>query len=260
MSALRRFHRCWTTVPLVAAVIAAVALSEVPAADSAGAKVPPASQYAPAADLLAQVDYYLEKLQSDLADENRYSTEYQDRVAKDANTLAVLALVLGMHDEPNRLKQAAPRLIAASQALAEAAGSHSAARQALAEVQQALHSTSEESLEWEPVGDLAQLMKQVPIVNNNLRRSVTSRRFGREIDKVTGFAATLAAIAQATRNDTDYCSSDDDERQWAAISDAMRDAAGEVLAAARNNDQSTANKALEKIVHTCDACHAEFRG
>jgi len=228
-------------------------------ADAPAADAKP-SAYAPAKDLLDQVEYFVAQIEEDLADADDYTEYKQDRVAKDASTLAVLGLVLGMHDQDNPLKNSAPSLIAAAEDLAASSADHGQAKAALEKVKKTLEPAAEGSaLKWKSVGDLPQLMKQVPIVNNNLRRGVTGRRFDRTVDRNAGYAATLAAIAQATANDTIYCSDKEDEAEWMKISTALRDAAAEVNVAVRRGDQEAATEALGRVVVTCDACHHRFR-
>ncbi len=143
---------------------------------------------------------------------------------------------------------------------AATAGDFQQATAALAEVKQAIAGAKgAEKLEWKPVADLSQLMKQVPIVNNNLRRTVTGKRFKQSLDASAGQAATLAALAQASSFDTSYCDSKDAEAKWARLCGEMRDDAAEVQAAIRKGDQAAATAGLEKLAKTCDSCHHAFR-
>lgn len=217
------------------------------------------STFAPAKYLNDQVDYFLKRIGQDLADQTTYGEDQQGRVAKDASTLAALSLALGKHDEQHPRKQAAPQMVEAAVALADSADDFEAAAEALQQLRKALDSKSEQTLEWEPVANLTLLMQQVPIINNSLRRGVTGRRFKRQTERTAGFAATLAAIAQASLPDTDYCEDEEAQQKWQAICRDMRDASGEVLQAVRNKDQAAAKRGLDRIVMTCDACHHEFR-
>ena len=221
---------------------------------------PAVSQYAPLADLQAQAKFFMDRIETDLADEAAYGEDQQGRVGKDASTLAAIGLLLGQHDKDHPGKASARLLIESSASLAEEATDYAAAKEAFAQVKQAIESKVQaEPVEWEPVGNLLYLMQQVPIVNNALRRSVTGRRFKREIDKSAGYAATLAAISQASMYDTDYCSDEEDEKKWRKICADMRDAAADVNRAVRAGDQETAKIGLAKLAETCDACHDDFR-
>ena len=85
--------------------------------------------------------------------------------------MAVLALVLGLHDQDNKYKAAAPALLKASQKLAATKDFASAAA-AVAAVKAATTDTSGSlaELKWEKVASMPELMKQVPLVNTKLKR------------------------------------------------------------------------------------------
>jgi hypothetical protein len=223
-------------------------------------QAPPPSAYAPAKDLQQQVDFFMGRIDATLSDPAQYGEMQQDQVDKDANTLAVLALVLAMHDQQSPLKIAAPGLLSSAQALADSATDYAKAKAALADMKQALSAkTPSAPLQWQPVGDIRQLMLQVPVITNNLKLGVTSRRFERNTDQNAGFAATIAAIAQTTMLDTSYCADESDAEKWAAISAALRDTAAEVNRAVRGADQASATAALDRMNESCDQCHHQFR-
>ena len=90
------------TAPLGVA-LAAEAPTEVPPPPEA----PPVSKFAPAEDLVAQVDYYVKRLGKSVVTEEDYK-DFAERIAKDSNTLIVIALSLGLHDKDNSYKKAAP--------------------------------------------------------------------------------------------------------------------------------------------------------
>lgn len=226
-------------------------------ADESGAPKP--SQYAPIQDIVAQIESYLQQIDADLAAEADYGDDQKSRITKDANTLIVLAQILATHDEAHDRKKSAAPLFSASQALATSTEKFSDAKSALEKVNAAWKSDAGGELKPEPAANLQQLMKQVPIVNNKLRSGVTGRRFDRTIDQNAGLATTLAAIAQASSRDTDYCTGKDEEARWAKICAEMRDAAASINAAVRKKDQKGATAGLERLVKTCDDCHHDFR-
>ena len=223
--------------------------------------VAPPSSFAPAADLEQQVTYFVERIEKQLADESDFGEDQQANVERDANTLAVVAVVLANHDEPVAMKTSWSALLSTAQTLAAAAGDFSAASAALANLQKVLATDeTSESVEWQSSGaDIAVLMKQVPIVNNNLRRGVTGRRFKRSAERSAGLAATLAALAHVSAFDDAYCAGDEDEKLWRQLCDEMRDSAGQVNQAVHDLDQKTAEKSLDQIVESCDRCHEQFR-
>lgn len=260
-----RSRSIWLVVLLVAVIVPLNPLWSKP--DPSDAKP---SVYAPVADLAAQLDKFMKSLDSDLADPDKYGDDQQGRVGKDANTVAALALILGKHDKKNKYQATAPAVITAARQLGDNADDYKTARAELDSLKKALAAADAaaadaaaapdaDTLTWEPVADIVQLMKQVPVVNNSLRRGVTGRRFKRSLDKNAGYAATLAAIAQASMHDTDYCEDEDAERDWIRICAEMRDAAAAVNRAVRKGDQDTAKQGLARLVETCDACHEQFR-
>ena len=223
--------------------------------------VEPPSSFAPAADLEKQVTYFVERLGKQLTDEADYGEGRQANVERDASTLAVILVVLANHDEPVAMKASLSALLQAVQKLAASSGSFSEASAELENVKELLAVEGVSNLvEWLASGtDLAVLMKQVPIVNNSLRRGVTGRRFKRSAERSAGLAATLAALAHVSAFDTAYCASEEDEKLWYQICDDMRDSAGRVNQAVRNLDQKAAKKALGQVVESCDRCHEQFR-
>lgn len=241
------------TATLMVASIFGVSLAQAP--DEAKPSV-----YAPQEDLIRQVNSYLESLKAATADASEYNEDKKAEVNRDANTLAAIALVLGMHDQDNPLKPAAAKLIAAATHLAAEHDDAQKAADAIAKLKAIIDKPEKgDALSWKPAGDMVALMKQVPIVNNNLRRSVTSRRFAQSTDKNAALAATLAAIAQASMLDTDHIADEADRPLWVKTCAEMRDGSAEVLQAVRKGDQAAATKALDKIVKSCDDCHHKFR-
>src|SRR5688572_15474824 len=80
---------------------------------------PKPSQYAPIQDVVAQIDSYLQQIGMDLSAEADVGDDQKSRIAKDANTLVVLAQILANHDQDHERKKSAASLFAASQSLAE---------------------------------------------------------------------------------------------------------------------------------------------
>jgi hypothetical protein len=220
------------------------------------------STFAPAKDTEAQLQDFLERIEKDLEDKALYGESEQKRVALNASTVAVLALTLGMHDKDTRFKSSASKLIELASELAENAETFDEATNLNARLAAVVKSLPKgEKVSWdEPVADLAMLMQQVPIVNDQLRRGVTDkRRFARNVAGTAGKAVTLAAIAQASMVDTTYCGDEADEKEWQKICAEMRDACADVYKALLNKDQEKAKEGNARIVKTCDACHDKFR-
>ncbi len=257
-TAPRRMHvMCLpVTVLAVAAIVTAVCGAEDPKVEGIDRKP---STYAPARDLEAQVAEFMDRIEKSLAAEGEYGEDQQDHVVKDANTLAVIALVLSNHDGQVNLQAPGAKVIQASLNLAEAAKEYAAAKAAFAELQNALKSVAgREPLKWESVGDIAELMLQVPNLNSTLRRGVIGRRFESSRDKTAGLTATLAAIAQVSIYDDTYCSDEEEQTQWAQLFVRMRDAAANCNGAIRAGDQEKARHWLTEMTRACDDCHEKF--
>jgi hypothetical protein len=218
------------------------------------------STYAPAGDLESQVQYFLDRVEDDLKDPSQYDESRMKRVVKDANTLAVLALVLGKHDESNQFKSSAPTLLERSLQLADSAPDHGAAKQAYERLLRIPGSPgSSTELAWRSVGNIADLMNQVPNLNTSLRGTVRSEtRFKKNPEKAAGLAATLAAIAQVSMFDSTYCADIADQADWVELCGLMRDAAYEVNRAVHRGDQEAAIEGLKPLARTCDDCHDQF--
>lgn len=249
----------WQMFGVTSRQMGLILLAAIPLLAADKSPAPKPSSFASAQEIAAQIEVFVKQIEADLAGQAEYGDEQKARVAKDANTIIVLAQVLGNHDEQHAWRKAAPAIIAASQKLAGGIDQFASAKAALDSLKESLQSTSEGDVKWEPVAELSQLMKQVPIVNNKLRGGVTGKRFDRMIDQNAGLAVTLAAIAHASQFDTAYCSGKEEESKWVKICADMRDAAAEVRTRVRMKDQAGAKAGLDKLVKTCDECHHAFR-
>ncbi len=217
------------------------------------------SSYAPAKDLEYQVSIFLNRIKEDLEDEAQYDT-HAKRVVKDANTIAVVALVLGKHDDENSLKQPAAEVIKAATQLANKAERLEEAKAAYEELVAALQAPGGGGeLPWKSVGNIQEIMLQVPLLNTSLRGAVRSKGFSSTADKAAALAATLAAIAHVSMFDETYCGDDADREEWVELCALMRDAAKDVLDAVRRGEQDAATEALKPLVRTCDDCHEQFK-
>ncbi len=218
-------------------------------------KAPPVSQFAPAEDIIAKLDYYVERVLDDVADPEEYA-DSQAKVKKDADTIAALALALGLHDQDNKYKAAAPAIIAAANKIA-AATEFAAAKAAGDELSAALTSKGDpSSLKWQKVASLKELMEQVPLINSSLKRGL--RRFEREAEDIGVDAAALAVLAQASMANYDETDNPNAADQWFAFCAAMRDAAAKINKAAHEGNEDAVNAAVEEMTKACDDCHAVF--
>lgn len=233
--------------------------STAPEPEPAGPPAAPnVSTFAPAKDLVSQVAYYLERLDEAVASEQDYNDSLE-KISKDANTLIVVALALGLHDEANQHKAAAPTLMKSAQDLA--ATKDFASAKAAVETVKATAASQEPApveLKWEKVADLPELMKQVPLINTRLKRLVKGSRFKSKAEETTGSSAVIAAIAQGTIADTGATNGPEQIQQWYGFSTQMRDAAAAVNVGIHALDEEATAAAMQDLAQSCDDCHAVF--
>jgi hypothetical protein len=224
-------------------------------------EVPKISLFAPAKDLLQQVDFFVARIEESLADPADFDGAKQSRTRKDANTLAALALVLAVHDEDHPSKAGMPALLKAAQSLADAGDDAQKAAAGLEAIRQARSARppASEPVKWEKSASTASLMKQVPLVHSGLKRGVEPNRLARQAAQSAGQAASIAAIAQAAMLDDEYAKSPDDARRWIEMCAEMRDAAGEVNSAVHAQDQARVSTGMKRLAQSCESCHARFR-
>ena len=121
-----------TVAGILALTLATAALGDANAPTS-----PKVSSFAPADDLLQQVDFFIGRVDESLADPAAFDAAKQSRTFKDGNTLAVLALALSLSDEDFPQKRSMPALLKAAHELAAADKSAERARTALQAVKAA---------------------------------------------------------------------------------------------------------------------------
>ncbi len=247
----------WITVTIVMLVVVGVS------ADDGDSKPPAPSSYADAEKLIAYFQQTVRRMGADLSDPDEYGDEQQERVSMRAHTLAAVALVLRCHDQKHPWKGLAGELLEVASELASASDDFEEARTLHAKLADLAKSKGKEKSEvdesWEPVADLAELMKAVPIINNQMRRGIQSRRFARSADRTAMYAAALAAVAQASSLDDSYCGDEEDFAKWKRLCAEMRDGAAAAAKAVAEKNQDEAKRQAERIVKTCDACHDSFR-
>jgi cytochrome c556 len=243
----------------VAALVAVVGGTAVVRSQSP--QSPQISTFAPHADLLHQVDFFVGRVDESLADPEAFDLAKQARTLKDANTLAVLALLLSQHDADFPEKSSMPSLLKAAQSLATVGADAAKAQSALAEIKAARagKSPTDQTVKWQRVASLPSLMKQVPLIHAGLKRGATPSRLKKTTEQSAGQAATLAAIAQASMFDDEYAKSPEDLAAWQKFCAEMRDAAGEVNSAVHAGDQSRVDAGMKSMHESCEACHAKFR-
>jgi hypothetical protein len=234
-----------------------------PAAKMAGDAAPmPAapkvSTFAPAKDLAAEADRYIKGLAKSVANEEDYKDDV-GKIAKDSNTLIIIALALGLHDQESKYQAGAGALMKAAQAVA-AAKDYTSAKKAVADLQAASESgaKADVQLKWEKVASLAELMKQVPIINNRLKKALKPAKFKGKAKDSAGYTAVIAAIAQGSMPNWSETKKPKEVKQWYDLAAAMRDDAAAVNRAIHQGDEPAAAKAMKKLQQGCEDCHAVF--
>ena len=233
-------------------------LHSIPNAPEGMPPAPKASTFAPAEDLAIQADKYIKNLEKTVGGDDEFQY-IQEKIAKVSNTLIVIALALGLHDEPNKYKDRAGALMQAA-ALLAAVEDLEAAKKAVAAVREAADGKrkSDMELKWGRAASLPELMKQVPSINTKLKRYVKGERFKSKAKLTVGYTAVIAAIAQGSMADTSEAKNAEQARQWHEFSVAMRDSAGALNAAIHEGDEPAAAKAMKKLAQSCNDCHAVF--
>lgn len=217
---------------------------------------PNVSTFAPADDLVAQFDYYVKRLEADLASEAEYK-DVADRIYKDANTLVLIVAALGLHDTPNKYKQHAAGLMEACQKLM-AAKDYAGAKAALDELKAAAAQPKGDpaTVAWKKLASMPPLMQQVPLINSRIKRAM--RRFERQAAAIAGDAAAIAVIGQGSMYNADETDKPDEAAKWYQYCVDMRDAAAKLNQAARAKNQKAAEEALQLLAKSCDDCHTVF--
>lgn len=233
-------------------------LASIPAPPAGMPPPPKVSAFAPAADLAIQVEKYVKGLEKVVAEDDDFNY-IREKIANEANTLIVIALALGLHDEPNAYRDRAGAIMETAAALAVAADLASA-RKAVAAVRQAADGKRKSALElkWGPAASLPELMKQVPLINTKLKRNVKGERFQSKAKLTAGYTAVIAAIAQGSMADLSETKDAAQVKQWYEFMAAMRDAAGALNAAIHNGDGPAGAEAMKKLSQSCNDCHAVF--
>lgn len=258
MKSKRWNSRWWLTMASLVAACLMVGTSVVAADAPPMPPVPKVSTFAPAEDLANQVDQYIGDLAKMVATEDEYK-DSQERIANDSNTLVVIALTLGLHDQDSKYKPIAGTLMKAAQELA-AATDYALAKKGVDGLKKAAESKDATAgeLKWQKVASLPALMKEVPLINTKLKRLVKGANFKKKAKDTAGGSAAIAAIAQGSMADISEAKDADQVKQWYVYSAAMRDHAGAVNAAIHKADEPAAAEAMKNLAQSCEDCHAVF--
>lgn len=216
------------------------------------------STYAPAKDLEFQIEHLMQRIKGDLEDASRYERRVK-RVLRDANTIAVLAMVMAHHDEPHRLRDQALGVLEAARVLAAKASRHADAVQAYEKLVAATTTPSAaQTVAWGPVANIEHLMLQIPELDRSLKAALKPSSFSATRQEAASLASTIAAISHMSLFDDTYCKDNDDREAWIELCTLMRDAAADVHAAIEQGNLDAAQRALRPLTRTCTDCHEHF--
>lgn len=241
---------------LVSAVVAAVMLLAIGGLSAAELLRGPAlSTLVPVEDLAERVEYYVEELEECVESLEEYEDSI-DKIERYSNTLAVIALAVGLHDQDSSLRKAAPVLVKACQELANAKD-FSGARSGVAGIKAALTASGDPAtLKWTKVADLHALMERVPQINARVKSRM--RKFERGSSDLMGYTASLVAIGQGSMANADDTEAPEKVAEWYKYCRQMRDAAGALNKAVHAKNEDAAKTAMQALQQSCDDCHAVF--
>jgi hypothetical protein len=238
-------------------VLAAWAAGSIAVAADAPA-APKVSTFAPAEDLAPQIDEYIKGFEEAVATEDEYK-DAESTLKKDANVFVLIALALGVHDQDNPYKQAAPALIEAGEKLAAAKG-YAEAKAGVAAVKAAKAAKGDPSkLAWaNKHGSMTELMEAVPLIHSRLKRYMRGTRFEKSAAENAQYSAVIAVVGQGSMPHAGDTEKPTEVAKWYAYCAQMRDASAEVNKAVRAKDQAAADKAMDALQKSCDDCHSVF--
>jgi len=245
---------------VVTAILTGVLLvsSPTPTSASDNNAAPKFSTFASADDLAAEVKFLMADLEKAVVDEDEYKSQVEGRFIRDGNTITLIAIALGLHDQDSPLKPHAKEIATVARKLTQTKD-YAATKQAIEDLKAAVggQGTDTGELKWGKVAPLNSLMKdEVPNINTKLKTGL--RHFKKRPIEVSANAATMALIAE---NATFYIADTKkpaEGAKWTDFAGQMRAAASEVAAKAHAGDEAGATAAMEKLNQSCHDCHAVF--
>ena len=125
---------------------------------------PKFSTFASAGDLAAELKILNTDLEKAVASKDEYDSQVEGRFTRDGNTITLIAMALGLHDQDNPAQTAGQGIAAAARELAEAKD-YAATKQAVEDLKAAAYGEGRgaSELKWGKVAKLKGLMKdEVP--------------------------------------------------------------------------------------------------
>ena len=227
----------------------------------------PLVQLPKVSDLVPQVEVYvtrLEKSLDDLDGSPRF-VEDADVLYRDANTLALIALSLGLSKEDNPYKKAAPAMIQAAMKM-ETVKNFDEAAKVIAEIKRSLKAEADPTiLSWDKkIVSLRPIMKAVPNINTLVKRNLrTEAALKKGTRIVVEGSAVMAAIGQGSIPNSVETIKPGAVKEWTAHCFEFRDAALALNRAASDYEAGKGKfdaiqNAYEALSDSCDSCHKLF--
>ncbi len=223
-------------------------------------------RYPQATDLEPQLEAYLKKLENALSDLDG-TVDYDadaESLRRDANTLSLIVLALGMTDEDNKYKKAAPGIIQACLKL-RAAKKYDEAVQCFDNLKKSFSSSSDAKLQWARIAELPPIMKAVPLINSLVKRSLRTEAALKKdgAKRVAQGTAVLAVIAQGSLPNVEETIKPQAAKEWKEQCLSFRDIALELnerthAFSAGQASYEEVEASFEKLTAACDACHVHF--
>jgi hypothetical protein len=223
--------------------------------------MPPASRFAPAADLAAEVDVLLAASARDLATADAFRLVGDTRNGQ-AAALASLLMVLALHDEDSKYRPVAGAALPHGIALARST-KYPEATEAWKNLQAALRAAPQgekPKVPWSAPAFGEPLLYFIESRFSQIEKNLEDEALFRERTKETAqAAAVVAALGASMQHEIEYATTPAKREIWQAQSRAMRESAGKLSAAARGKDHAAALAELERLSQSCETCHEEWQ-
>ena len=211
----------------------------------------------PAEDLVRQADQYVAAIEEDVATEDAYKDSKED-LARHANTFIVIVWAWG-----NTIATASTQTWSRSwRPPGRSPPPRTITRPAARPVVSRPPSDGRPRRRSRPLrhrrASLAQLMKEVPIINTKLKRNVQDERLKTRAKETAGYSTVLAAIAQGSDGSTRGGQDTAQAAQWHKFCLELRDAAVATNRGIHAGDPQATTTAMAKFAASCDDCHAVF--
>ena len=221
-------------------------------------------KFPPVADLEPQVDAYVKELDKVLEDATDDFAGNVDALKRDANTLILITLSLGMMPEDNKYKESAAGIIAAAQGMNDVKKLDDA-KKVVEAIKASLAVKSDAKLEWSKVAAMEPVMKlAVSKINTKTNTFARSDRYlKRGVENVAFGTAALSVFFQGLLPNYDETEKPEAKDQWVKFSTEFHNRALVANQAVHDFDSGkvdfdTFKKAYTEMKEECDVCHEVF--